>query len=465
MNKSIHIFKNFASLFSGNIVSQIIIFYGMIRLAGMLPPEQFGSFSLAQVFALFFVRLSEFGLETIGIRTIAVKKGYPALVSDIVITRLLLMIISFFIAWSVLMFLPFSERTKDIIQICMLSLVGMSISLEWFYQANEEMYVVGVTRVLRSVIFVFPLFLPFLLMDDILTSWLYVGSFFIASILLMIYYRQRTPLPGQRFSIKRAVELLKESAPVGVAATLMQIPFNAGTFVIGIVLTNNEVGMYSAAYRLALVIWSFGIVAAYNAFFPTMSSLVNRNDEFEKFTKGLSRVFMVLSGFIVLSAVAFSDKILNLLYHGKYNGSQKILFLSFIVVAIVLMRTAVEYSLLARNRQLVYMKGMILVSILYLALGFASVQRWGINGMLYAAVAAEILYTGYVFYHFDFPKCRTEIGAILLKVIIVTAVSTMVYYSSRSMSEWFAASIMFGTFGMAVFMTKVLEPKKILQYF
>ncbi|MCX6136637.1 MAG: oligosaccharide flippase family protein, partial [Ignavibacteriales bacterium] len=135
-------------LFSGNVISQAIIFFGLIKVAGALTPEDFGRFSFAQAISTFFVRFTEFGMETVAVRRITQHDNDAFLIENVFVVRFVLSLFVIGVAF-VLRALLSDSQDANIIFILLISLIGISLTLEWYYQAQERMEIVSVIRIIR----------------------------------------------------------------------------------------------------------------------------------------------------------------------------------------------------------------------------------------------------------------------------------------------------------------------------
>ncbi len=442
-----NISKNFSILFLGNVLSQGLYFYGIIVIAYAVSPEIFGRFSFAQAFTLFFIRLSELGLETYSIRRIVLKESERIVVSECFNARLLFSVITYVASHIILYLLPIASETKTITSICLLSIFGNMFLLEWYFQAKEQMEYVGLSRVIRAVSFTVPLLLlaPSGIRESTI-SLFYVVSFFIPAMVLFGLSYNKIGSKLYVCKINTTISTLLQSSPLGLSSTLMQIPFNSGTIIIGILLTADAVAIYSAGYRVSLVIWSFGIVALYNAIFPAMTSLVNEKQKYDQFVEKLSIILYFGSGVVILCSIAFTQTIIDLFYQGKYDASVEVLRVSLFTVSLILARTAIEYSLLAQNKLVTYLQGMILVSILYVITGVVGVIINGVMGMIYAAAISEIVYTVYVFSKYENNVLRKNIIFGWIKIIVISVSAIILYAVTVKNNEWIAVTSMFMVF-------------------
>jgi O-antigen/teichoic acid export membrane protein len=448
--------KNFIYLFSGNTISQVIVFYGLIRVANLLTPEDFGRFSFAQAIATFFVRLTEFGLETTAVRRITQRDNDLYLVENVFFIRTFFSVFVLGSAFLLHMILS-SSKDIEVIVILLISLIGISLTLEWYYQAHERMAVVGIIRTVRALFFVVPVIvLSNNYHSDIFVSWLYSLSFISIASFFIFFYIKKNKIFFSQISVQKIVLLIKESAPIGVSITLMQIPFYYSTFIIGVTMNKSDVGAFSAAYRPILAFWSFGVIAAYHAFFPVINSLVNDKDAFEKILMKLTKLFVLAGMSLFLIIAPFGKTIIHLLYGENYSGTEYIMQLSLVIISIVLGRAAIEYSLLSLKMQKEYLRGMILVSSLYIVLCYCGSIVFGIIGVVIASIVSELIYTGYVLSRMKIFHIWKDFVFLFVKAIILCTSSYIIFIIPCTIDFSVKLSILFLVFAVGLWISKIL---------
>lgn len=390
--------KNFIWLLCGNIVSQAIVFISFIKIASTLPTDGFGHFALAQAVINLLTRFTEFGLETIAVRKVTGEQSVPRLLEQVSLVRIILTII----VTAPLVIINISGPVVTEYYIMLLlsfSMIGISFSGEWYYLATENMLSVAFIRILRALIFYMPLvvFLPKYVNSEFV-SWIYSISFIVVHLSVLLFFIYKKRLSFKRIPLQHIVSLAKESFPIGISNTLMQIPYYFGTYVIGIFLTADDVGNYSALYRPILALWSFGIMALYNAIFPIMNNYAYDLRKFSVLIYTLTRIFVVCGILLFVILYPLSETIIFLLYDGKYVDTIYVFKYSLLIISIVLGRTAIEYSLLSIRLQKNYTWGISLVSILYIILCSGGCVYFGIKGVLFGSILSEVIYTGYLIY-------------------------------------------------------------------
>lgn len=136
--------------------------------------------------------------------------------------------------------------------------------------------------------------------------------------------------------------------------------------------------------------------------------------------------------------------------------------MTLIIIAIVLSRTALEYSLISIKKQDIYLQGMILVSNLYIVSCYYGAIYFGIIGVILASIFAELIYTGYILYHLRHLDKFFDYLILFSKAIIVGVCSYMVYIIPNQFNEYAKISVLYFVFFMGLLLAKIISKEEII---
>lgn len=436
--------RNFLSLSAGNVISQLIVFYSFVYLAGILDAEEFGLFAFSQAVINFASRTTEFGLETIAVRRITQHYGDAAVYENVVTVRLLLALVAIggLALWTGVM--GWSDRTA-VLSILSLSIIGLSFSVEWKFLAVERMGVVSVIRVVRSLVF----FVPLVMVIDqhrsvVLVSWMFSLSFLLVNSAAAVLLFVRSGASWRGVSRERMASLMRESAPIAIANLLMQVQYYSSTFILGLMDGNTAVATFSAAYRPLIAVWSFGVMAVYNAIFPGMNAAASDATMFMQYVRRITAVLVFAAVGFFLVLYPSSGMLMTLLYHGRFPEAGRVFALSLGVIVLVVMRTATEYSMVSQRLQKEYLSGMVLVSVMYIVGCTLFGRVFGTMGMVYASLTAEMVYTLYIVLVSRRYLHGIGTGMLFLKAGVLCIVAATVLSPIFSMGSTLTTMVYFG---------------------
>lgn len=425
MSVAKRLFWNFALLFSSNVVGQLFFLIGMIHLARVVGPATFGLWNLAQAWMLYLLRIDEMGLEVIGIRTIARDSSelrpvvWNVIMMRVGVAILLMLLVTLA---SVLSLLP--VEGAGIIVIFALTLFPYAVVLEWVFEAHQSVLVVSIARILKGVVFGG---LVLLLVNSDLqlidSVYYYVASISVSAVFVGIAAWKTYRFGMPTFRLEKMKRLIIEAYPVGLASLMWQYSLFIGTILAGYLAAPESLGYYTAAHRLLVFVWAYGIVTSMRVVLPQMSILYRESKEvFGDFVMRCLRLAVFVSLPLGVCAVAGGREVIHLLYGQMYQQSGAMFEILSLALVIAIIRSTFEVGLIASNRQYLYLGGMLGLGGAYTLLTFVFLKLWGIEGVVWAALVAESGYALYIFTVFSLVGFK-EIIATLWKPMIVGGIT------------------------------------------
>jgi O-antigen/teichoic acid export membrane protein len=359
--------RNFLSLFLSNVVGQVFILLAFVHIASLSGPEGFGKFAFAQVVGLYFLYLADFGLQTLGTRSIAQERGdISGHVRDITALRILLALGSFVLLVVFVLVLPKSSDVKTLILLFGLALFPTAVLFEWVFQGIEEMEYVGLGRVLKGIVFAGLVFL-FMRGKDQLSyaAVFYVAGIVVATFVLLLAYVRKFGAFWGKIKGSALKGLMKSAAPLAAGFFIAQINYNFGTVALGLFMSDEMVGLFSAPYKIILFIWAFAVVAASNAVLPLLArSYKSSVTEFGNSLKKLFRIFVLLAVPMGIGGTILASRIMGFLYAPEFQKAAIVFQISIWSVVFVIYRVVFENALIASSSQRSYIVGYVLAGAL-----------------------------------------------------------------------------------------------------
>lgn len=274
----------------------------------------------------------------------------------------------------------------------------MALSLEWLYEAVQRPFKTSITRILKGAIFfLFVIFFVHGINDLEISAIYYCLSLTLPAGVLYIAARREFKIVGFGIDFLRAKSLLKEGWPIAAATLLSQYSIFFGTIFLGYAATSEVVGYFSASHRLIVFIWAYGVVTSNRIILPTLSSLhAKGSQEFQTFLANVTRVLLIFALPIGIIVTMSSSELIGFLFGGQFSPATPILRILIWVLVIVIGRSALEISLIASNKQVLYLKGMVGVSVLHTLLTPLFFYFRGVEGIAFAMLFAEVCYSVYL---------------------------------------------------------------------
>lgn len=260
MNHFTTIFKNFGLLSASDIVSRILGFILVVLFARYLGSEQFGIYSYVIVLTLLFGTLMDFGIPIITTRDLSHEKEKTK--SYLVTGSILKIFLSAIVVLLMLITTWAINKPDEVNTLIYIAIIWTVInSYERFFfsifQAYETMKYESILVVMAKIGWLISLLIVIfynLSLRSLFVFYLITAVF--TFIITFILLKNRT-IKGQlklKFDKELANYLLKESWPLALGVGLVNILYYFDTIIISIYQPYTEVGIYSAMYKIIILI-------------------------------------------------------------------------------------------------------------------------------------------------------------------------------------------------------------------
>jgi O-antigen/teichoic acid export membrane protein len=343
--------------------------------------------------ALYFLYLADFGLQTLGTRTIAQEKGNISRhVWDITFLRLILAILCFILLVVFSALIPKPADVQYLIILFGLALLPSALVLEWVFQGLEQMEYVGIGRILKGIVFAGLVF--FLKSPDHLlyAPAAYVAGIVVAAAILLWIYVKKFEWKLYTINFFNLKKTLMIAVPLAAGSFITQINYNFGTFALGLFRSDETVGLFSAAYKIVLFMWAFAVVAASNAILPLLARSYKLSvGLFSNSLKKLLRIFVFIAIPVGIGGSVLASRIIRFLYPPEYQEAAIVLQLSIWVVVIVIYRVIFENALIVSKSQRFYFIGYITAGVLTILGNLLLVPVFGLIAPSIVGISAEFI--------------------------------------------------------------------------
>lgn len=180
---------------------------------------------------------------------------------------------------------------------------------------------------------------------------------------------------------------IKDSFPMMLSSTIMVFLGWMDTFILGVYETEENIGIYNVALKLALVT-SFAIEAINSSLAPKIAKLYeeHKNEQFLKLVKFATRLNFVITTIIVVILIIFNQWFLGIFgSEFKVGGIALIILCSIHLINSAVGSVGIIMQMTGKQKQYQYIA--VIALLINLLLNFILIPRYGING---AAVATAI---------------------------------------------------------------------------
>jgi O-antigen/teichoic acid export membrane protein len=393
------IIKNATALGISSILAKAISAVVGIFVTRYLGPGPFGDYSTAYAFVGTFILFSELGISQLmvqeGSRDEAVLPRY---FGNTLFFKGILTIVCFIF----MLIFMFPAGYSSTVQ-AMIIILGVAVcinaliqSVYNYYQAVQKMYLAAgfqfLTTVLIGVLTMIVIFSGWGVVAITLTHFL---SYLLIGILIYLALRGTVKL---QIDLKNLAGMVKNGLPFGIHRIFYYTFFQLSILVLSLTSTNVQVGIYSAAYKLMLMLVFIPSLMT-SALYPVLYQLGESNKDQHQNT--IEKVFKVLSAVGIAGSVlifVLAEPLTVWLYAGKFNESIPILMIVAWFLALECMSFSLGDVLTTTNRQWqrTIIQGTALLILFILIMAFYPFL--GIFGAAYALIIVE----GYIFFGYYF---------------------------------------------------------------
>ena len=387
MNRIADIGSNTVVIFLAKSANLALGLCFTVIVARTLGDELFGLFSFALVFVYFFSILPDLGIHPIVVREL-VKNNFDSsiLFGNAVYLKLVLTLVSILLLVMTLSVTNFTREQNSITLVLSgvlffsSKISGLRRLLEAPYQANIRMYLPSALQVMDTLLALVALiFVIHWRKDLLLVSLVYVMAS-IPSFVWQWVNTVRLIKPKWKFHRQVFMALLKECWPLAIYVAGVTIYGNFDILLIKSLMTDRDVGVYAAAYRLftPLSFLPFAIVAS---IFPIMSSYsVDEPEKLKRvFGTGL-KIMAFIGTLITLVFVIWRSEIISTLFGTQYLQS----IVPFAILACSTSFLFINFFLVdfntANDNQRLNQIVVIIAVVLNIVLNIVLIPSWGIIG-------------------------------------------------------------------------------------
>jgi O-antigen/teichoic acid export membrane protein len=248
--------RNALLLFSGDAGGRLLGFLVTVYLARVLAPSSFGVINVGFAVLGYLGLIGSPGIQILEARNVAVTTSVNTARVGAVLSLRLFLAMGLLTATALCTnVIVRSGEMRDVIVLTTGSLVPLALLLDWFFQGKEKFAVLTFSRILNYLVYGGAVLLLVRSAGDIRMSPVAfgLGNLAGAGTLLAVYLRRYGALE-LRWQPSAWKEVVRRGVPVGFAVFLGQSSTNLPPLVIGILLTNFDVGMYSAAMKLVFLL-------------------------------------------------------------------------------------------------------------------------------------------------------------------------------------------------------------------
>lgn len=396
----VKIVDNIGWLFMDKILRMGVGLLVGVWVARYLGPEQFGLLNFAIAFTGLFGAIATLGLQGVVVRDIVQNpQGTQYTLGTAAIMQLAGGVVSFLLVVAAIgYFRPDDPLARSIVAIlgAIMLFKASEIAVYWFESQVQSKYTVWVQN---GVFLVFAAIKIILILQGASLVAFAVAmlaeQILVALVLLLVMGRYGLNLSSLQASAARAKTLFKDSWPLVLSGIAVSLYMKIDQIMLGQMIGNEAVGIYSAAVRISEV-WYFIPMVVVASVFPAILEAKKRSeDEYNNRLLNLYKLMVAISLVLALPMTFLAQPAVTLLYGNAYAAAGTVLAIHIWASIFVFLGVASGRWYLAENLQGLSLQRTVLGAATNIALNFLLIPKFGETG---AAVATVISYSVAAFF-------------------------------------------------------------------
>jgi O-antigen/teichoic acid export membrane protein len=418
------IVRNIISIGLGDFIAKLITFFVFAYVARVLSPTYFGILTFAAALVGFFLPFVDYGFGFIGTREVSRNaQVLTRFVKNVVLIRLILAVLSFSLLIVITFLVGFSDIERTVVLLYGLGFLPAAFLLAWAYQAVGKTGWFVVEKLVQALLYAVGVLLLVKGTEDLALVPLlaFVSSLFgVVFVILGFLPRRWEKSPPVDFSF--CGSLLRSAFPLFLSLFLVQISASFSTTLLGFLSSKEEVGYFSAAFKVILVVAILPNLL-WSSFYPFLSRYADSESQREKVLGIFLKYTAVVGIPISFLGFGFSREIVSFIYGEQYGSAVLPLQILFASVAFEFFGFAFTKPLPAFGKENLYLKYLSIGAGVNVVAGSLLIALFGATGGAVTTLLAELLVA-----IFSFLYIRTIARLKLLRNLLLSAVGSGLTY-------------------------------------
>ena len=365
-----------------------------VWIARYLGPEQFGQLSYAMAFVALFGAIATMGLPGILVRDLVRE---PEQAPELLGTGAALQVVGALLALVLAVLGIELLRPDDALMKTLVAIIGLGLLFKavdpiryWFESRVESKYVVLVDNGVFLAAAGIRIGLILSGASLITFVWLLLVEVVVTGLALVVVYLKMGGANGRwRLRLDRARKLLRDSWPLVFAGMAVIVYMKIDQIMLGQMLNDEAVGVYSAAARISEAFYFLPIVISASVF-PAIIRAKGESDAlYTERLQHLYDILTVISLVVVLPLSLASGWLVVSLFGPAYEAAGPVLAIHVWALIFVALGVASSNWLLAENRQMLSLQRALLGAVVNIILNAVLIPPYGPVGASYATAISQ----------------------------------------------------------------------------
>jgi O-antigen/teichoic acid export membrane protein len=394
------VIKNVFSLGVVQLANYVFPFITLPIISRIVGPDKFGVINFAAAFMTYFTLFINFGFDLSATRAITAAKNSVEVrnkvFNQVFLAKILLFLVSLVFFLIALYNVPNLRNEKTVAIFSFILCFSWVITPNWLYQAMQELSRVALFNMGTKVIFTVTILWLVQEKSDYIWAPLATSvAQLIVGVFSFVYATRRYNIKLKLPPLKPVLQMLWNERIIFFSQVVINLYTTTNVVLLGFIQSPNQVGYYTAGYRLILILQQFLMMPLSQALFPFIGSAFATSRE-----RGLDVVRQILPIITVLMFSAaivlylFGPFMIMLLYGQHFEPSIAVFrILTFLPVIIGWSNILGIQTMLNLKMDKQFFRITAFGALASIALNFLLVTRFGFIGSAITWLTTEIFIT------------------------------------------------------------------------
>ena len=378
-------------------VSGSILLIGVFATAysrRALGPSAIGQVNWNAALLVFLTLLASPGLTIIGQRDVAADHKQTAPMASLVLgLQMLFSLAAYGIVVAIALLDPRSGRSSTLLLVQGIIVLINAGNLAWILQAHQRMAGPAIASLILNLLQIPALLALVHEPGDVVVFAAYTLPFSAALVAYNFLYLRHHGLlhfADLRPRLGSAGRLLAEAWPLALSQAAVLVIYNIGAIVLGFTNGDDEVGLYTTAYKL-MFISTFVSGSMMSAYFPVLAQVANDRDQARRVARDFATLMIWMGLPIAALGFACGRHVNDLLFGAQFAASGPYFEWMCLAIGFTFLNIGLGTPLIAWGHQKLHLKIVGLAALVSVALNAFLVPRYGGWGAVAAFLASEVL--------------------------------------------------------------------------
>lgn len=372
------VINNFAWLSVLQIAGYIFPLISIPYLAKVIGVDGFGKIAFASAVIIWIQTITDWGFNFTATRDVAKNKNDKLMVSEIfsnvLWSRMLLMIISFVVLSILVVLIPLFKDNYLVIFASFLMIPGHICFPDWFFQAVEKMKYITILNLLFKLLFTLSIFLVVKEKDDYLWQPILISlGYVVCGMISMYIILVRWKIELNRFSFAKVMKTIRSSTDVFINNLTPNLYNSFSVMLLGFCGGSQANGLLDGGNKFVNITTQFQTTLS-RAFFPYIS---RKEDKIGLF----ARINNICSILLCVILFVFAPTIIHLMLSEEFEGS--IVILRLLAISLIFTGLSNTYGtnyLIVRHKEKILRNLTLISSVIGFVLAIPLVYYFSVVG-------------------------------------------------------------------------------------